>query len=333
MNRPSWLTVHRGTAPLLVSIPHTGTDLADIEAGLASPWLGRCDTDWWIETLYDFAADLGATVVRTNISRTVIDVNRDPSGASLYPGQTTTTLCPTETFEGIPLYREGFEPDADEINRRRRTFFQPYHEALQAEIDRLRGLHENVVLYDCHSIRSVLPRLFEGRLPVFNLGTNDGVSADPALQRMVTEILADTGETFVVNGRFKGGWITRRYGRPGAGHVAAAVGHVADSTAAAVAELRASLPRWLGPGLAGYRPVDDRPRRPRDPVDYAAHLCRIHPVGAADLCVRRIVATMETTGVRRMMLLVEGAGERERVLENVARLGAEVLPRVRAHFA
>lgn len=127
--------------------------------------------------------------------------------------------------------------------------------------------------------------------------------------------------------------LTRRYGRTGAGHVAAAVGHVADTTAAAVSELRASLPRWLGPGLAGYRPVDDRPRRPRDPVDYAAHLCRIHPVGAADLCVRRIVATMETTGVRRMMLLVEGCGERERVLENVARLGTEVLPRVRAHFA
>jgi formiminoglutamase len=214
MNRPSWLSVRQGTAPLLVSIPHTGTDLADIEAGLVSPWLGRCDTDWWIETLYDFAAGLGATVVRTDISRTVIDVNRDPSGASLYPGQTTTTLCPTETFEGIPLYRDGFEPDADEIDRRRRTFFQPYHDALQVEIDRLRGLHENIVLYDCHSIRSVLPRLFEGRLPVFNLGTNDGVSADPALQQMVTEILADTGETFVVNGRFKGGWITRRYGRP-----------------------------------------------------------------------------------------------------------------------
>jgi len=126
-----------------------------------------------------------------------------------------------------------------------------------------------------------------------------------------------------------------RAGRPGAappGHVAAAVGHVADSTAGAVAELRAALPRWLGPGLAGYRPVDDRPRRPRDPVDYAEHLCRIHPVGAADLCVRRLVDTFAATGVRQVMLMVEGCGERERVLENVARLGAEVLPRVRAHF-
>lgn len=214
MTHPAWLTVRQGAAPLLVSIPHTGTDLADIEPSLVSPWLGRCDTDWWIETLYDFAAGLGATVVRTDISRTVIDVNRDPSGASLYPGQTTTTLCPTETFAGVPLYREGAEPDAGEIDRRRETYFRPYHAALQAEIDRLRSLHENIVLYDCHSIRSVLPRLFEGTLPVFNLGTNGGASAEPALQQMVESILAGTGESFVVNGRFKGGYITRHYGDP-----------------------------------------------------------------------------------------------------------------------
>jgi formiminoglutamase len=217
MNHPSWLAINQGTAPLLVSIPHTGTELADVESSLVSPWLGRCDTDWWIETLYGFAADLGATVVRTNVSRTVIDVNRDPSGASLYPGQTTTGLCPTETFEGVPLYKAGAEPDAVEIDRRRETYFRPYHAALQSEIDRLRGLHENVVLYDCHSIRSVLPRLFEGTLPMFNLGTNGGASADPALQRLVADILAGTGESFVVNGRFKGGWITRHYGQPANG--------------------------------------------------------------------------------------------------------------------
>lgn len=214
MTHPSWLTVTNGTAPLLVSIPHTGTDLADIEPALVSPWLGRCDTDWWIETLYDFAAGIGATVVRTDISRTVIDVNRDPSGASLYPGQTTTTLCPTETFQGEPLYRVGHEPGPSEIDRRRETYFKPYHSALQAEIDRLRGLHGKIVLYDCHSIRSVLPRLFEGTLPVFNLGTNGGTSADPALQQAVSDILAGTGESFIVNGRFTGGWITRNYGRP-----------------------------------------------------------------------------------------------------------------------
>jgi N-formylglutamate deformylase len=210
---PSWLTMKRGTAPLLVSIPHTGIDLAGLESRLVSPWLGRRDADWWIDKLYDFAGDLGATVVHTAISRTVIDVNRDPSGASLYPGQTTTGLCPTETFDGDPLYREGEEPGPSEIDERREKYFVPYHAALQAEIDRLRALHGKLVLYDCHSIRSVLPRLFEGTLPVFNLGTNDGKSADPALQAMVGQILAETGETSVVNGRFKGGWITRHFGQ------------------------------------------------------------------------------------------------------------------------
>ncbi|MBZ9980428.1 MULTISPECIES: N-formylglutamate deformylase [unclassified Mesorhizobium] len=211
---PPWLTVKQGTAPLLVSMPHTGIDLAGLDNRLVSSWLGQRDCDWWIDKLYDFAAGLGATVVHTAISRTVIDVNRDPSGASLYPGQATTGLCPTETFDGDPLYRTGEEPGPSEIDERRRKFFMPYHAALQAEIDRLRGLHGKIVLYDCHSIRSVLPRLFDGTLPVFNLGTNDGKSTDPALQEKVAGILAETGETFVVNGRFKGGWITRHFGQP-----------------------------------------------------------------------------------------------------------------------
>jgi formiminoglutamase len=214
MTSPSWLTIARGTAPLLVSIPHTGIDLAGLDGRLVSTWLGRRDCDWWIDNLYNFVAGLGATVVHTAISRTVIDVNRDPSGASLYPGQATTGLCPTETFDGDPLYREGEEPDPSEVDERRETYFAPYHAALQAEIDRLRGLHGKIVLYDCHSIRSVLPRLFEGTLPVFNLGTNDGKSADPALQALVGEIMASTGEAWVVNGRFKGGWITRHFGQP-----------------------------------------------------------------------------------------------------------------------
>lgn len=214
MTAPSWLTVTQGTAPLLVSIPHTGIDLAGLDNRLVSRWLGQRDCDWWIDKLYDFAAGLGATVVHTAISRTVIDVNRDPSGASLYPGQATTGLCPTEAFDGDPLYREGEEPGPSEIDERREKYFVPYHAALQAEIDRLRALHGKIVLYDCHSIRSVLPRLFEGTLPVFNLGTNDGKSADPALQAMIGQIMAETGESNVVNGRFKGGWITRHFGQP-----------------------------------------------------------------------------------------------------------------------
>lgn len=183
MTQPAWLTVQRGEAPLLVSIPHTGTDLAGLDDRFVSAWLARRDADWWIEQLYDFAVGLGATVVRTTISRSVIDVNRDPSGVSLYPGQATTELCPTTTFDGEPLYKSGLEPNTDDVAGRRKIYFEPYHAALEAEIARLRGLHGKIVLYDCHSIRSVIPRLFEGKLPLFNLGTNSGKSADPALEK------------------------------------------------------------------------------------------------------------------------------------------------------
>lgn len=212
-----WLTVTRGAAPLVVSLPHTGTDLAGLEDRLVSRWLGQRDCDWWVDRLYDFAAGLGATVVHTAISRTVIDVNRDPSGVSLYPGQATTELCPTTTFDGEPLYRDGQAPGVEEIAERRKTYFEPYHAALAEEFARLRKTHEKVVLYDCHSIRSVIPRLFDGELPVFNLGTNSDASADPALQQLVTDIIAGTGHSHVVNGRFKGGFITRNFGKPETG--------------------------------------------------------------------------------------------------------------------
>src|SRR5438309_2279120 len=139
---PDWLCVQRGDAPLIVSFPHTGAAIPpEVEAELVSPWRARKDADWWIDKLYGFAADLGATTIRTAISRTVIDVNRDPSGASLYPGMTTTGLCPTETFDGEPLYREGREPDAAEIDRRRNLYFAPYHAAIGAEIERLQSRH------------------------------------------------------------------------------------------------------------------------------------------------------------------------------------------------
>ncbi len=218
MSAPGFLVLTRGDAPLLVSIPHTGTDIpAEIEAGLASPWLARKDTDWHIERLYGFAAELGATVLRTTVSRTVVDVNRDPSGASLYPGQATTGLCPSTTFDGEPLYRPGREPDETEIARRRALYFDPYHAALAAEIARLRERHERVVLYDCHSIRSVVPRLFDGELPHMNIGTSSGASCGPALQQAIEAICAASPFSWVSNGRFKGGWITRHYGRPEAG--------------------------------------------------------------------------------------------------------------------
>jgi formiminoglutamase len=210
-----WLHVTRGDAPLVVSIPHAGTLIpSDIEARLVSPWLARKDADWWLPELYAFAADLGATVVRTGVSRTVIDVNRDPSGVSLYPGQATTGLCPVDTFDGEPLYLEGQAPDDAEIDARRTAFFEPYHAALRAELDRLVVLHGKVVLYDAHSIRSHAPRLFDGELPQFNIGTNSGAACAPALTQAVEAACDATGLSRVTNGRFKGGWITRHYGQP-----------------------------------------------------------------------------------------------------------------------
>ena len=217
MSALPWLTITRGDAPLLVSIPHTGTDLAGLEHRLVSPWLARKDADWRIGQLYDFAAGIGATVVRTSISRTVIDVNRDPSGTSLYPGQATTGLCPTTSFDGEPLYLPGEEPNDAEIAARKAAYFDPCDRALHDEISRLRARYRIVVLYDCHSIRSMVPRLFDGLLPLFNLGTNSGASAGRSLVSAVVDILEASGQSHVVDGRFKGGWITRSFGNPARG--------------------------------------------------------------------------------------------------------------------
>lgn len=218
MTIPDWLEVTPGPAPLVVSLPHTGTDLPDdLLPRLASPWLARKDTDWHIERLYDFAATLGATVLRTRISRAVIDVNRDPSGASLYPGRATTELCPTTTFDGEPLYQTGYEPTSEEVAQRRAIWFDPYHAALAAEVERLKSVHRRVVVYDCHSIRSVIPRLFDDLLPHFNIGTDDGRSCAASLTATVEAVLSETNLTHVTNGRFRGGYITRHHGRPGAG--------------------------------------------------------------------------------------------------------------------
>jgi N-formylglutamate deformylase len=211
----NWLDVVRNDAPLILSMPHAGIDIpAQFAEGLVSPWLAQRDADWWIERLYDFGPALSATVVRTNISRTVIDVNRDPLGVSLYPGQATTELCPTTTFDGDPLYRANGAPDAAAIARRREIYYQPYHAALVIEIERLKRLHGCVVLYDCHSIRSRIPRLFDGELPNFNLGTHSGASCAPELTAAVERVCDATIYSRVTNGRFKGGYITRHYGCP-----------------------------------------------------------------------------------------------------------------------
>ncbi|HUQ09256.1 MAG TPA: N-formylglutamate deformylase [Steroidobacteraceae bacterium] len=218
MTGHEWLAVHHGETPFIVSFPHTGTEIPpDIEEQLVSRWLARKDADWWVDVLHDFAHEMGATTVRTALSRTVIDVNRDPSGASLYPGMTTTGLCPTETFDGEPLYKPGHEPRSAEIERRRLAYFDPYHAALREQIDRLRAGHDRVVLWDAHSIRSRVPRLFAGELPQFNIGTHDGASCSAHLTAAIEKCCDDAQMTRVTNGRFRGGWITRHYGRPADG--------------------------------------------------------------------------------------------------------------------
>src|SRR3984957_373349 len=215
--RPDWLIVERRDAPLIVSIPHAGTDLMTFEPAFVSPWLARKDADWWLGELYDFVAPLGATVVSTRLSRSIIDVNRDPSGASLYPGQATTELVPTTTFDGESLYRQGQAPDAAEIAERRRLYFDPYHAALASEIARLRQQHKRIALIDAHSIRSVIPRLFEGALPVFNVGTSSGASCGPELRETIRAVLNASGRSTINDGRFRSGWITRAYDRPSEG--------------------------------------------------------------------------------------------------------------------
>lgn len=248
MTRPDWLGVERGGAPLLVSLPHTGTDIPpEIDARLVSPELGRKDTDWWVDRLYGFVRELDATVIRTALSRTVIDVNRDPSGHSLYPGMATTELVPTVTFDGEPLYRDGAAPDPAEIEARRARWFEPYHAALTEELTRLRGRHPRVVLYDCHSIRSVVPRLFEGKLPVLNLGTNGGRSCDPSLREALTQVCAGSGLPHVTDGRFKGGWTTRHYGRPTTGV------HAVQMELAQRAYMDELPPRWDEVKAAGLQ--------------------------------------------------------------------------------
>ena len=210
-------TLRRGEAPLILSMPHGGTEIPEEFAGcFVSGWLARKDADWHIPALYAFAESLDATIIAANISRTVIDLNRDPSGASLYPGQTTTGLCPAETFDGEPLYVSAPLGTA-EIEQRLDCYFRPYHAALEGEIARLRTKHENIVLYDCHSIRSRIPRLFPGELPQFNIGTNGSTSCASEYEALVAEICARSGFSWVLNGRFKGGWITRHYGNPARG--------------------------------------------------------------------------------------------------------------------
>lgn len=209
------VTVTRGSSPLVLSMPHPGTGVpAEVAAALNERGRLVEDTDWHMRRLYSFAERFQPTIVEAQLSRFVIDLNRDPSGVSLYPGQATTELVPTTTFDGAPIWQTA--PDAGEIERRKGAYFQPYHDALSAEIERVKAEHGYCVLWDCHSIKSVVPRLFPGTLPTLNLGTNSGASCAPGVEAAAITAMASQPFTQIANGRFKGGWITRHYGRPSA---------------------------------------------------------------------------------------------------------------------
>jgi len=211
----SVVEITRGDSPLVLGLPHTGTEIPqDCLQRLNETGRAIADTDWHIHRLYAGLA-AGATTVRTRMHRYVIDVNRDPTGASLYPGQNTTGLCPLTDFDGRAIYLEGQAPDAAEVERRRLAYHAPYHRALETELERIKAAHGFVVLYDCHSIRSQIPFLFDGTLPDFNIGTNQGTTCDPQIETRVAQICQSAGGySCILNGRFKGGWTTRHHGRP-----------------------------------------------------------------------------------------------------------------------
>ncbi|RTL22953.1 MAG: N-formylglutamate deformylase [Burkholderiales bacterium] len=213
--------LEQGRVPLLISLPHVGTELPpELRERLVPRALASEDTDWHLERLYrPLAERLGASLIVPRYSRYVIDLNRPPDDRPLYPGAAGGTgLVPTHFFTSEPLYRDGAEPDAAEIAARREACWRPYHEALAAELERLRAEHGRALLFDGHSIRSELPWLFEGTLPALNLGTADGASCAPAVTERLGQVLAGQQRySHVVNGRFKGGYITRHYGQPAGG--------------------------------------------------------------------------------------------------------------------
>ncbi|MFM7563846.1 MAG: N-formylglutamate deformylase [Planctomycetota bacterium] len=206
-----------GKLPVLVSIPHAGTELpTEIAERMTESARRLPDTDWFVDRLYELPVLRDASLIVALTSRYVIDLNRPPSDESLYPGQNTTGLCPLIQFDGTPLYRKGADPTAAEISGRIADYWQPYHEQIRAELTRLRNEHPRILIFDAHSIASQVPRLFPGVLPDFNFGTNHGATCSASFQKAIDQFAAGelTGYSHVVNGRFVGGYITRTYGQP-----------------------------------------------------------------------------------------------------------------------
>ena len=202
-----------GRMPLLVSIPHCGTHVPEPLLSRMTPVAQRLDdTDWHVDRLYDFLDDVGASVLAATHSRYVVDLNRPPDNTSLYPGQDVIGLLPLDTAARERLYAPEEEPADEEIARRVASYWEPFHSKLDEELRRLRAQHGYALLWDAHSIASVLPRFFEGRLPDFNIGTASGNSCASGIGESLLEKVQ--GYSAVLNGRFKGGYITRRYGRP-----------------------------------------------------------------------------------------------------------------------
>jgi N-formylglutamate deformylase len=212
--------VEEGTSPIILGMPHVGQHLPnDIKARLNPLGLRIDDTDWWIDDLYKGLLT-SPTVVKATFSRYVIDANRDPNpnNESLYPGQNTTGVCSPTTFDNKSIYLGGYIPNEVEISERLASFHTPYHAAMAAQIKRVKEKHGVAVLYDCHSIRSNIPYLFGGELPIFNIGTNDGLTCHPLVEAAVVGICKGVSEyPYALNGRFKGGWTTRHYGNPKGG--------------------------------------------------------------------------------------------------------------------
>lgn len=208
-----------GATPLLVNIPHAGLGLSPGLAQRLTPQArGLADTDWHVEKLYAFATAAGAGLMVAAHSRYVVDLNRDPDGRALYPGADNTELCPTGGFDGAPLYLPGQAPMPEEVADRARQYWKPYHDRLAAELEAIRARHGYAILLDGHSIVSEAPRFFQGKLPDLNLGTNEGKSCAPDLAAAAYGVLSSApGFTHIHNGRFKGGYITRHYGRPADG--------------------------------------------------------------------------------------------------------------------
>jgi formiminoglutamase len=210
-------SVQRGDSPIVLGQPHGGTLVPDdIAAHMNDTGRALADTDWHINRLYDGLLP-DATVVQSHVHRYVIDANRDPEGVSLYPGQNTTTLVPLTDFDGQPIWRDGQEPSAEEIDQRRQAYHAPYHAALSEELQRVRDCHGVAVLFDCHSIRSRIPYLFDGTLPDMNIGTDGGATCASKIESITDEFASSSPYSTVLNGRFRGGWTTRHYGRPADG--------------------------------------------------------------------------------------------------------------------